>query len=257
MLPQAVICSKSERLSEAQDLAQQLNTPLLDSGQGLSFSGLALLVGDSLQLQKHSLGKPLAVDFEEAGLLRRLNAGRGQPLARACGLHKQRELQILDCTAGLGQDMLTLAAQGARVTPLERNPVLHLLLAEAFGRGAAHPKVHAALQHCDAPQLADAQEVLARPASGPWDVVYLDPMFSGYRRNALPGKSMQLLAELCGKDEDADDLLRLALPKAVRRVVVKRAPRAPLLGGCEPDLQIKGNRMRFDIYLAKADAGQI
>jgi len=247
----AVICSSPDRLVQARELAQSLKLPLFDSEQGQSLSGAVLLLGERVSLSNPELGAPLQADFCSPDILRRLHAGRKQPLGRACGLHKQSGLRILDCTAGLGQDMLILAAMGARVTPLERNDVIYLLLEDAFHHADGDPVVLQALSRCERPRRENALEFLGSTGEY-WDVIYLDPMFSGYKRRALPKKNMQLLAAVCGGDEDADQLLALALRHANRRVVVKRSPQAPLLDNREPDLQIKGSRMRFDIYLVSA-----
>lgn len=187
-------------------------------------------------------------------MLRRLQAGRRQPLARACGLHKTHGLSVLDCTAGLAQDSLTLAALGSPVQPLERHPVVHRMLLEAFSAPPATDRLNIALAHCRSPLLADAGAYLNRLTGDEWDVIYLDPMFSGYTRKALPKKSMQIFALLCGEDHDASNLLASALGKAVRRVVVKRGPQAPFLAGRTPDHQVTGNRTRFDIYFTASRA---
>lgn len=246
-LPQAIICNSPHRLTEARALAQKFQLPLLDHEQGLSFSGCCLSLGEQLELQDTTLGNPVFVSFDGTDMIRRLNAGRKQPLARACGLHKERDLHVLDCTAGLGKDMLTIAAQGAKVTPLERNEIIYLLLQDGFTRSAKATVAREALQRCELPKNADAHQWLEN-CDACFDVIYMDPMFSGYKRRALPKKSMQLLAEICGEDNDASKLFDLALKKARRRVVVKRSPQAPLLSEYPPDHQLKGNRMRYDIY---------
>lgn len=62
---------------------------------------------------------------------------------------------------------------------------------------------------------------------GPVDVIYLDPMFPGEGRTALPKRELQLLRELTGDDEGGAQLLALARTRARRRVVVKRSLHAP------------------------------
>lgn len=212
---------------------------------------MQIIFSDRIELKAPDIQQSWRLDFSHPDLLRRLQAGRKQTLVRACGLHKSRDLKILDCTTGLAQDCLTLAASGAHVQPLERNPVVFRMLLEAF-TDEGHPKqVSDALTRCQPPLNMDASDFLQQMHTQPWDVIYIDPMFSGYRRKALPKKSMQLFAQLCGEDRDADALFACALQKAEKRVVVKRAPHAPALAtdtGREPDHQIKGNRSRFDIY---------
>ena len=231
-----------------------MELPLFDSEQGQFFNGYRIIFGQQIRVSTADDEMSLTLELDTPALLSRLSAGKKQPLARACGLHKRKNLRILDCTAGLGQDSLTLAALGAQVQPLERNPAVHALLNEAISRENQNERLSSALANCLAPIRNNAANYLASSEAGDWDVIYLDPMFSGYKRKALPKKSMQLFAAICGDDNDADQLLPLALNKAKSRVVVKRANQAPFLDTKEPDLQVKGKSMRFDIYL-KAQTG--
>jgi 16S rRNA (guanine1516-N2)-methyltransferase len=81
------------------------------------------------------------------------------------------------------------------------------------------------------------------------DVVYLDPMFPHRKKSALVKKEMRLFQQFLGPDEDADALLEPALVLAKQRVVVKRPDTAPYLNNCEPNMAIKGKKLRFDVYL--------
>jgi len=169
-------------------------------------------------------------------------------LARVVGLHKQRELRVLDATAGLGRDGFTLAALGAQVTLAERNPTLATLLTDARRRALLDPASAAAAARTEIICL-DSRQLMGAPPR--FDVVYLDPMYPGRGKSALAKKEMQLLRELTGGDADADELLAAA--NARRRVVVKRPRSAPPLGGQAPSLQLDGTQARFDIYLARSE----
>ena len=87
---------------------------------------------------------------------------------------------------------------------------------------------------------------------GPVDVIYLDPMFPGEGRTALPKRELQLLRELTGDDDGGAQLLALARTRARRRVVVKRPLHAPALAA-DVDLCFKGRAVRFDVYLSAAE----
>lgn len=172
-------------------------------------------------------------------LPQRLAAGRRQLIARAVGLHRQRGLSVLDATAGFGRDAILLAALGAEVDCCERHEAVYAKLCEVV----AHlPEDIAARMHCHA---TDARTVLA---NGRWDVIYLDPMYAPTSKQALPRAAAQALRALVGEDPDADALLAPARAAARRRVVVKRALRAPTLDGARPMQSLRGNSIRFDLY---------
>ncbi len=248
--PEAIICTSPEKLEFAKNLAKKHKLPLLDEIQGQLFFGISLKVGNQIQIHDPEIGNPLEADFCSPAFIKRLGAGRKQPLGRACGLNKNQDLNILDCTAGMGQDMLALAAMGAKMTAVERNEFVYVLLEDAYFRAAEHPTLQKVLENCPLPIKGNAIDLIKQSDAGRWDVIYLDPMFSGYKRKALPKKSMQLFSEVCGTDEDAGDLLTTALEKSGKRVVVKRGNQAPLLNGFKPDHQIKSQRVRFDVYIS-------
>ncbi|WP_200195725.1 class I SAM-dependent methyltransferase [Halorhodospira abdelmalekii] len=87
--------------------------------------------------------RPVAIDFTAPALLRRLatTSVHRDPLIRAVGLQRHRDLRILDGTAGLGQDGWILAhlgaPYGAELTWVERSPTLAALLADALQRATA------------------------------------------------------------------------------------------------------------------------
>lgn len=227
--------------------------------RGFSFVLEALTGDDGItRLSLRALHRPkvgaICADWLTADLSRRIAAGRRQPIAKACGLHKPRSveegpLRVLDATAGLGRDGFLLASLGAETHLLERNPTTCALLRDARERALADPRSTAAAARIDVIE-GDAAIVLADAASaGRWDVIYLDPMYPDDGKTALPSKEMQLLRELTGGDADADALLAPALASGARRIVVKRPSKAPWLAGIAPTLTLDGTQLRFDIYL--------
>ena len=211
--------------------------------RGLSFE----LQENNGRLELRALHRPgygaICADWGSAEMKRRVAAGKRQVLARAVGLHKQSEPEILDANAGLGRDGYTLAALGARVSLAERNPKICALLRDAQLRAAAEVAGRIRLIE------ADAHSVFA---SGRWDVVYLDPMYPDDGKQALPGKEMQILRDLTGGDTDADSLLEPALACARLRVVVKRPSHAPWLNERKPSMSLASTQLRFDVYLKPA-----
>ncbi|WP_440940267.1 class I SAM-dependent methyltransferase [Immundisolibacter sp.] len=230
----AVLAAPGDRRPKA--LAGRLGLPLVDAASG---AGLLLAYGEQgLELRAPGRRlKPLRVDFAQIG-----HHGGGE-LLRATRV-KRRPARLLDLTAGLATDAFRLARAGFEVMACEREPVIHALVEDALGRAPSLPG-----PGCIELRLADARAVLAEPALPAPDVVYIDPMFPGEGRTALPRRELQLVRELTGDDDTGVELLARARSRATRRVVVKRPLHAPALAP-DADLVFKGRAVRFDVYLA-------
>lgn len=205
------------------------------------------LVRDGRRLLLCSPAGPDAIaidlDLAQGPLSRRLRqARRDDPLPRAVGLPKRATPPfVLDATAGLARDAMTLAHLGCRVVAVERVPALACLVHASIDGtwlarqltvrcGEAVPLLR---------DLADAD----RP-----DVVLLDPMFETHGP-AQVKKDMQACRALAGPPDDPAELFAAAMAAARERVVVKRdAKAAPLAPS--PAFAVAGERVRFDVYLA-------
>lgn len=206
--------------------------------------------GVALEDTASGLGS-IRADWAAPAVRRRIQGGRRQPLARAVGLHKSGGVSVLDACAGLGTDGFVLASLGARVTMAEREPAIFALLEDALRR-AGQPQDAAGRL---AVVFADAEDWLTQcPSESLPDVIYLDPMYPGHGKAALPAKEMQVLRALLGRrPQNATRLLKTALRRAERRVVVKRPARAkPLLA--KPDFSYAGKQARYDVYLTAGRA---
>lgn len=232
-------------------LAKQLDLEL--TGDSATAPALELcLTARRLELRfRQARIGPVCADFCEPAAWRRLaRAGpRAEPLARAAGLRRGESLRVLDATAGLGRDASLLAWLGAEVLAIERHPVVAALLQDALARAARDARVGPALVARLHVLHAEAHSVLTDASRPPPDVVLLDPMYPTAGRHAAPRKELALLRQLVGADEDAAELLDLALSVARRRVVVKRPVQAPPLGGREPHHRLPGASTRFDVHL--------
>ncbi|HET8882175.1 MAG TPA: class I SAM-dependent methyltransferase [Solimonas sp.] len=217
-----------------------------ETARGFSFALVTGADGLELQALHHRDFKPIRCDWRDAEIRRRIAAGKQQLLARAIGLHKFKAPTVLDATAGLGRDGFVLAALGAQVTMIERQPLFAALLADALERARVDPLTQAAAQRV---RVLAGDATTQMHGTQRWDVVHLDPMYPHRDKHALPQKQMQILRELTGGDPDADALLAPALAVATRRVVVKRPSHAPFLAGREPAFQLKGKQARYDVYL--------
>lgn len=236
-LPVAVLAVADD--DRPAQLAARLGLPLVERE---AETRLALVHGPSgLELRAPGRRlKPLRVDLDQIG------AHGGNELLRATRV-KNRPARLLDLTAGLATDAWRLARAGFEVIACERQPVIHALVEDALLRALEAPTPGSfTLVHADARVLLGAFDL------APIDVIYLDPMFPGEGRTALPKRELQLLRELTGDDDEGAELLALARGRARRRVVVKRPLHARALAS-DVDLCLKGRAVRFDVYLTAAD----
>jgi 16S rRNA (guanine1516-N2)-methyltransferase len=184
---------------------------------------------------------PLFVDFSPSAWRSRREAGKTQGLVRAC--KPQKGLRILDATAGWGNDAAILASFGADVLMIERQPVIAALLEDGLRRMRLEPSAALALSLVK----QDTKEYLKQltPEDYP-DVIYIDPMHPVRKKSALVKKEMQVLQQAIGADDDASDLLALALTRVRHKVVVKWPQRLACLG--KPNQSFGGKTVRFDVY---------
>ncbi len=217
-------------------------------GDARGFSLEPFQDGVALRASHRPDWKPLQIDWTSAEQRSRIRAGRRQLLARAAGLHLKCDARVLDATGGLGRDAFTLAALGAEVVLAERQPLVVELLRDAQRRARLHPD--AAVRHAaDRLRIVGSDALHMGAGQGPFDAVYLDPMYPDDGKSALPQKEMQMLRDLAGDDLDADALLAHALTLAPR-VAVKRPLKAPPLAGPRPNAVLEGTQARFDLYLS-------
>ena len=158
----------------------------------------------------------------------------------------KQPLYVLDMTAGLGQDALTLAGQGHKVTALEQNPYVFILLKQGLlqAKQAGLSKIISNIT----PIFGDAVTVTV--SKGMFDVIYLDPMFPVRQKTAKAKKNMQLLKMLISHSTENDFLLfDRALSLNGKKVIVKRPRVAAFLANKMPTSQLIGKSSRFDIYV--------
>lgn len=238
-------------------LACSLSAPLVASPP----EGEALWLGytpDGLALagDPRHYGQPLCADLVggRVGHRRRFGGGRGQLIARACGLAKGVTPDIIDATAGLGRDAAVLAALGARVLMIERQGAIAALLADALQRleqceALFELRSHLALVRGDSSRELAA---LSTEASITPQVIHLDPMYPHRSGSALVKKEMRLFRALAGDDMDAPRLLEQALDVATHRVVVKRPKGAPPIEGPAPAHRLESKNSRYDLYVHRS-----
>ena len=193
---------------------------------------------------------PLSVDFLSGSNWHRyrFGGGKGQLIAKACGIKPHYKPKILDITGGLARDAFVLASLGCQVTALERHPIIAALVNDGLYRTRLSTELRSlplSLIEVSAFDYLKKETIDA-------DVIYLDPMYPHREKSSLVKKEMRILRELVGDDNDSADLLALALPRARKRVVVKRPYHANPLSSQRASLSYSGKSARFDVYLCSS-----
>jgi 16S rRNA (guanine1516-N2)-methyltransferase len=191
----------------------------------------------------------LRVDFVSGAVGHRLRfgGGRGQALAKAMGLRAGKTPTIVDATAGLGRDAFLLASLGARVTMIERSAKMHALLLDGMQRAAQEGGQF--MQIIDRMTLlhADAKDVLPQLSC---EAILIDPMHPPRKNSALVKLELRQVRDIVGTDEDAADLVRVALEVARNRVVLKWPAKADPIAGVQAcSHQILGKSTRYDVFM--------
>lgn len=243
-------CDQPALLQTAQALAEKHRLSIMP----VELTQPQLLLTESgLSLNLPDVGKPLFIDFTGGKLAhrRRFGGGRGQPLAKAIGLKAGHNPTVIDATAGLGRDAFVLATLGCKIDLLEHQPILAALLEDALQRATADPSTAeiTARMRLYATNSLSYLDRLSREDYP--EVIYLDPMYPERDKNALVKKDMQILHQLVGADQNADELLLLALKRCDKRVVVKRPSKAPTLAGLKANYTLNSKNTRYDVYLSR------
>lgn len=196
------------------------------------------LIDDCYCLTQRESQLALTLDFR-CGNYRHRNQNSGkEPLLQAIKIKKKLPKTLIDTTPGVLKDSFMLAARDIRITAIERNPLLYIMVKQA-------------LCHLDVPihyLFADAKQQLA---NYPAEIIYIDPMYPPKRKSAQVKKDMQILHHIVGADTDAHELLTAAKQQQQHnsRIVVKRPNYAPPLGNEKPSFVSQTGTTRFDIYL--------
>lgn len=199
-------------------------------------------------MSKNNAGE-LIIDFVGGAVGHRLRfgGGRKQDLPRAIGMKAGINPKVVDATAGLGRDAFLLASLGAEVTLIERSEHIHYLLNEAMMRAANENEEFAIIMARMTLLLGDAKDIL--PELKP-ETILIDPMHPVRKNSALVKKELRLVREIVGTDEDASELLQIALDTARKRVVLKWPRKADFMAGIQkPSHQILGKSTRYDVFM--------
>lgn len=191
----------------------------------------------------------IAVDFASPQVKHRTQQGGKEFLLKAIGVKKTYQPTVIDATAGLARDAFILASQGCSITLLERSHELCELMRDGFTRGMQDAGLAKTIKLMTLIETDSLHYLQHLNACDYPDVIYLDPMFPERKKSALVKKDMQLLQALLKHESSGDELLKIALNCAKKRVVVKRPRLAPYLLDKKPDIQFTAKSCRFDVYL--------
>ena len=191
----------------------------------------------------------LRVDFVSGAVAHRLKfgGGRGQALAKAMGLRAGKTPMIVDATAGLGRDAFLLASLGAQVTLIERSSQMHALLVQGMQRAKDEGGEFSDIIGRMTLLQGDAKDLLPE-LSG--EAILIDPMHPPRKNSALVKRELRQVREIVGSDDDAAELVRVALKHARSRVVLKWPAKAdPIVGIRACSHQILGKSTRYDVFM--------
>jgi 16S rRNA (guanine1516-N2)-methyltransferase len=251
-------------MKRAQNIAEKIGMAVNCEPENHLYTLELDMDGTRLHTLNQSNQNPIEVNFHSGSHdhRRRFGGGKNQMIAKAVGVTRGGALTVLDATAGLGGDAFVLASLGCSVILNERSIIAHALLASGLEKGLAFAE---SAEDCELMAIfnrmtlldIDSRTLLSQKLStnnvsnNVIDVIYLDPMFPHRKKSAAVNKSMRAFQSLIGNDEDAGDLLDLALQQDICRVVVKRPKIAPPLANRKPSYALTGKSSRFDIYALK------
>ena len=193
--------------------------------------------------------KELRIDFVKGPVAHRLRfgGGRGQDLAKAMGLREGKTPMIVDATAGLGRDSFLLASLGAQVTLIERSEEMHSLLVQGMKRAAREGGQLREIIGRMTLLKGDALNLIPELSA---EAILIDPMHPERKNSARVKLELRQVREIVGTDDDAADLVRLAIAHARKRVVLKWPAKAdPLEGVQKCTHQIIGKTTRYDVFM--------
>lgn len=163
------------------------------------------------------------------------------------GLRAGKTPMIIDATAGLGRDSFLLASLGAQVIMMERSSKMHALLDQGMKRAAAEGGQLREIIGRMTLMKGDAKDLIPELSS---EAILIDPMHPPRNKSALVRQDLRQVRDIVGTDDDAADLVRLALMHARNRVVLKWPAKADPIAGIKPCThQIRGKTTRYDVFM--------
>jgi 16S rRNA (guanine1516-N2)-methyltransferase len=168
-------------------------------------------------------------------------------LAKAIGITQQNKVRVIDGSVGTGKDTMLLLSFGAEIRGIERNPIVYLLLKDAF---------HQTLKGRDAKFLTEMFTIELNESHkidltdhDEQSVFYFDPMFKKMRNKSKSKKEMEIFKYMVGSDDDYREVLEWSMKQKFSRVVLKRSIHEEKY--MKPTASYEGNTVRYDMYSIK------
>ena len=202
---------------------------------------------DTVFLLEKKSGLELSINFIEV-----IESVRGKKLANELLLKTlkgvDKEVEIFDLTAGLGRDAVLMLLKGFRVRLVEKNFYIYTLLKNALEN--LHNSKYEYLAERLSVVNADSFEYLKQQIFNKQEICYLDPMFPGNNKGALPKKNMQILQNLNMEDKQKDNAYEMVkkAQKYFKKVILKRPIKAVREG--KENYIIEGKSIRFEVFLS-------
>lgn len=185
----------------------------------------------------------MTLDFRAGNYQHRNKHPAKEPLIKAVKIKQKLPETLIDATPGVLKDALMLAGRGVKITAIERNPILYVMVRQALSVLDEHSSID--YHFGDAAKRLPAYEA---------PVIYLDPMYppkNNNKKGAQVKKDMQILHHIVGDDADAEQLFNAARAKNAR-LVVKRPGYAKPISDEKPSFVSQTGATRFDVYLPKS-----
>jgi len=218
------------------ELSKKYNIPLLDSKSAetyLSIDNQSIL---------HSGSNKLENSFTSGKFSTRISHYQNENLLKkAIGWQSTAQKHILDATGGLGHDSFILALLGQKITLLEKNVGLCILIEESLNNLPNLPYFEDAKENISIIN-SDSRAFLSSVEN--FDVVYIDPMFNS-KKKLKRTKQMEFLDNYL---KEYDDPSAEFYESNFKRLVIKKELRATSsIKDCSA-LSFRGSSVRYDIY---------
>ena len=221
----------------AKKLSEKYNVPLINSESAETY----VSIDDQSIL--HSGNYKLENSFSEGKFRARISQYQGESLLKkAIGWQSTSQKHILDTTGGLGHDAFILALLGQKITVLEKNTGLCILIEEALNNLPKLPYFNNARNNISIINK-DSRAFLA--SAEHFDVIYIDPMFNSDKK-LKRSKQMEFLANyLAEYDDPSIDFYQTKF----KRMVIKKEFRSSSGIKDDPAISFKGASIKYDVYL--------
>ena len=194
----------------AKKLSEKYNVPLISSESAETY----VSIDDQSIL--HSGNYKLENSFREGKFRVRISQYQGESLLKkAIGWQSTSQKHILDTTGGLGHDAFILALLGQKITVLEKNTGLCILIEEALNNLPKLPYFNNARNNIS---IINKDSRAFLTSAEHFDVIYIDPMFNSDKK-LKRSKQMEFLANYLAEfDDPSIDFYQTKF----KRIVIKK-----------------------------------